>query len=83
MFTIKHELADSFGTRITSATNGIVILFKGDAGFSAPFRNTPGEDDAKAVIRYIDQLDGVKFVVVANRDRAWIMNANGKTVASI
>lgn len=97
MFTIKIELKDE-GYRVIPAMGEITIHREGESEFTAHCLTLENEHmkmveqgDAEkgsfaspvAAIVYESEDDALVTSYIYSDDRAWIMNANGKTVASV
>ncbi|MDX5376369.1 MAG: hypothetical protein LPK08_02465 [Halomonas sp.] len=82
MFTIKLSPKDD-NTRIEEAQSAVTLIRCGEADYEALTKGLSQPELPRVIISYTG-ADGEwcrRFLYA--EDRAWIMNANGKTVATV
>ncbi len=93
MFTIKIDEHQN-GYRVFSAVSEVAIFKEGDCTYADECRSLAADHeehigdgpekyrDPRAIIQF-ETADYLHKAYVYDKDRAWVMNANGKTVASV
>ena len=78
MLTVKIKQSGG-GEHVVSASGNVTILRDGDDDFEAICRNA-SDSTARAILRF-ETAEYGSTTFLGEDDRAWIMNANGKTAA--
>ncbi len=85
MFTIKIHIPGE-GYEVLSTRGDVSIHAPGESEYEAiyaPCRDYQDQAKEPRAILHFEQEDGASARMLYDDDRAWIMNANGKTVASV
>ncbi|MDW0360822.1 hypothetical protein Q8G38_16030 [Halomonas venusta] len=82
MFTVKYSSANDH-TVLEEAQRDVVLIQHGETDYDVITKGLDQKDLPRVIIQY-QGSDGerVRRFIYAD-DRAWIMNANGKTVATV